>query len=81
MRKQGTDISPGVIVRYVITKGKARIRDKAKLPNEVNQDDYDPDYYVNNQVIPAVEKIFEVIGYNKEELSQKEGQKKLAKFF
>jgi DNA polymerase elongation subunit (family B) len=81
MKKQGADISAGVIVRYVITKGKEKIRDRAKLPNEVKQSDYDPDYYINNQVVPAVEKIFEVLGYNKEELLQKEGQKKLAKFF
>jgi DNA polymerase I len=29
---------------------------------------YDDEYYINNQVIPAVQKIFEVLGYSKEEL-------------
>lgn len=81
MKQQGADVSAGMIIKYVITKGKEKIRDRAKLPDEVKQEDYDPDYYIDNQVVPAVEKIFEVLGYSKEELSRKEGQKKLEKFF
>jgi len=81
MKNQGMDVSPGTMIRYIITKGKEKIRDRAKLPKDIKQNDYDADYYTNNQVVPAVEKIFEVLGFNKEELLQKEGQKKLAKFF
>jgi len=80
MKRKGIDVSAGIIIKYVITRGKEMIRERAKLPAEVEQEDYDADYYINNQVVPAVEKIFEVLGYNKEELLQKEGQNKLAKF-
>jgi len=30
--------------------------------------DYDPDYYVNNQVLPAVMRILEALGYQEDEL-------------
>ena len=81
MRNKGIDVGPGSTIEFVITKSGDKIRDKAKLPSEVSQTDYDPDYYVNNQVIPAVEKIFEVLGYTKEDLSENKEQDKLDKFF
>ncbi|MBU0628129.1 MAG: DNA-directed DNA polymerase [Nanoarchaeota archaeon] len=81
MRQKGMPVGPGSRIEYVITKHGTKIRDKAKLPSEVSQDDYDPDYYINNQVIPAVEKIFEVLGYKKEDISEHKDQDKLSKFF
>jgi DNA polymerase, archaea type len=81
MRKKGIDVGPGSTIEFVITKTGKKIRDKAKLPSEVTIKDYDPDYYVNNQVVPAVEKIFEVLGYSKEDISENKEQGKLDKFF
>ena len=69
------------MIKYVVTKGEKKIRDKAKLPEEVKQEDYDADYYIENQVIPSVEKIFAVLGYKKEDIFEKQGQKQLGKFF
>jgi len=40
----------------------------------------DEDYYINNQIIPSVEKIFEVLGYNKEDLIKDMGQSSLGDF-
>jgi len=81
MRDQGMSVGPGSMIKYVISQHGDKIRDKAKFPSEVTSKDYDPYYYINNQVVPAVEKIFEVLGYSKEELLSKPGQKKLDKFF
>jgi len=81
MRQKGIDVGPGSKIEFIVTKTGKRIRDKAKLPDEVSQTDYDPDYYINNQVIPAVEKIFEVLGYSKEDLIESKEQNKLEKFF
>jgi len=81
MKDKGIQVGPGLIIKYVVVKGGKRVRDRARLPNEVKQDEYDADYYIKNQVIPAVEKIFDVLGYSKEELIQKSGQKKLERFF
>lgn len=72
MRDQGIEVGPGMIVRFIIVKGKGRIRDKVKLPGEVSKEDYDADYYINNQVIPAVEKIMDVLGVSKNELQDSE---------
>ena len=81
MKEKGMAVGPGSMIEYVITKHGKKIRDKAKFPNEVSQDDYDPSYYISNQVIPAVEKIFEVLGFSKKDLTESKSQNKLNKFF
>jgi DNA polymerase elongation subunit (family B) len=42
--------------------------------------DYDPEYYINNQLITSVEKILEVFNISREEIEQKKDQKKLGEF-
>ena len=54
---------------------------RAKLPEECSIEDYDVDYYINNQLIPAVDKILEVIGYSKDDLLSDKDQEKLDRFF
>jgi DNA polymerase I len=81
MEEQGYEIGPGSIIRYVICGAGEKIRDKAKLPAECSKEDYDVDYYLNNQVIPAVDRIFEVLGFSKEELLSSLDQSKLNSFF
>ena len=83
MIDKGIPIGPGSLIKYVITKGKGKekIRDRAKLPEEISQDDYDSDYYVNNQIIPSVEKIFEVLGFEKDDLINSFDQSRLDTYF
>jgi len=81
MQAKGIDVAPGMIIKYIIGKGKGRIRDRAKFPSECEEGDYDPEYYINNQVVPAIDKIFEVIGYSKSEILMAEDQKDLKSFF
>ncbi|MFH1669290.1 MAG: DNA-directed DNA polymerase [Candidatus Woesearchaeota archaeon] len=81
MKAKGVDIYPGMIVSYVVTSGKEKIRDRAKLPEEVKQGEYDADYYINNQVVPAVETILDVFGYGSEELTGGKKQSKLGQYF
>ncbi len=78
--QQGTSVEPGSVIRYIIVQGKDRIRDRARLPEEVANDEYDAEYYINNQVIPAVEGIFKVLNFNTEELKEDREQEKLGKF-
>jgi len=80
LKQKGFDIVPGMIIEFVVTEGKGRIGDRAKLPSEVKENKYDSDYYVNNQVVPAVDKIFEVLGYKKDDLTSNKEQSKLATF-
>lgn len=81
MRRNKQFVGPGLIIRYVITEGKGMIRDRAKLPEECKDKEYDAEYYVNNQLIPAVVRIFEVLGYKKEDLLDSKGQSKLGSFY
>ena len=81
MKDLGLDVFPGMIIRFVVVKGKGLIRDKVKLPDEVSQDDYDPEYYVQNQIIPGVDRIFAVFGIDIKDVVSKEGeQSTLASF-
>lgn len=80
MKALGLEVGPGTIIHYIVTSGGGIIRDRSKLPEEVKQGNYDADYYINNQVVPAIEKIFEVLGYTREDIAEKEGQKKLGEF-
>ena len=46
-------------------KKKALVRERAKLPDEKGE--YDIEYYLKNQILPAVENIFEVFKVNTNE--------------
>ena len=80
MKEQGADVGAGTMVKYIITEAEGLIRDKARLPEELKPGEYDPEYYINNQVIPAVEKIFEVLGFKKEDILSDHKQADLSKF-
>jgi DNA polymerase I len=74
-------VGPGTIINYVVTNGASVVRDRVKLPEEVSAGEYDAEYYINNQVIPAVDRIFDVLGYPVEMLTQQHHQQSLAGFF
>ncbi len=78
MREKGMYVGIGTTITYVITPGKGQIRDRAKHPKEA--EDYDSEYYINNQIIPAVGPILEVLGYKSEQLIEFASQKKLGDF-
>ena len=65
----------GTTIGYVITKHGNTISEKAEL--EEFATDYDPDYYIEHQVIPATLKILKELGYSADELNGKGVQKKL----
>ena len=60
---------------YIITKTGSSISDKAEL--EEFAKDYDPDYYINHQVIPATLKILKELGFSEDELKNGGAQKRL----
>ncbi|MFH1209533.1 MAG: DNA-directed DNA polymerase [archaeon] len=77
MKSLGIKVGEGSVVSFIVSTGKGLIRDRAKLPEECK--DYDEEYYINNQVIPVVEKIFEIGNIKKEDLLER-GQSKLGDF-
>ncbi len=81
MKEKGMIVKPGMIIQYIVKPGSGRIGDRVELPSECKQGDYDPEYYIKNQIIPVIEKIIELIGYSKEELLKDKKQKGLSDFF
>ncbi len=81
MRQQGRQVLVGSMIRYIVTAGKDRIRDRAKLPGEVKGNDYDFEYYINNQILPSVERIMAVFGIDIIREVEPLHQKRLDAFF
>jgi DNA polymerase, archaea type len=81
MQQMGKSVGPGSMIKYVVTQGSERIRDRAKLPEEISQGEYDAEYYIKNQVLPSVTSIFAVFGINIEEETGRKEQSKLGSFF
>ena len=81
LKVKGEDVGPGSMIKFIITTGSGIIRDRAKLVDEVKKGEYDADYYIEHQIIPSVERIFNVLGYKKEDLIASKEQSKLGKFF
>lgn len=72
--KKKSDLE-GATIGYVVTKSGSSISDKAEI--EELAKDYDPDYYINHQVIPATLKILKELGVKEEELRGGGSQKRL----
>ncbi len=78
---RGKDIDVGSIIAFVVTKGNSKkISDKAELEEYVAEGNYDADYYIEHQILPAVALIMQELGYGKEDLIQGGKQSSLFKF-
>ncbi|MBS3070388.1 ribonuclease H-like domain-containing protein [Candidatus Micrarchaeota archaeon] len=75
-RKQGVRVPENAIIGFVITKeGKESSKSKQKVYLQSRlielAKDYDPDYYVNHQVLPAVLRILGSLGFDEDSLKNK----------
>jgi len=76
--KKGDKIEPETTVEYVITRKGKTISDKAKLVKYA--EDYDPDYYIEKQIIPVTLRVLKVFGYTEGQLKGKGRQSGLSRF-
>ncbi|MFA5746380.1 MAG: DNA-directed DNA polymerase [archaeon] len=79
-KKAGKKFKVGDLVEFIITEKGKSISDKAQVVEFVKDKDYDVEYYINNQLVPAILPILEELGLSKEELLSKTKQKGLADF-
>jgi DNA polymerase, archaea type len=79
--KRGRKVGPGSIIRYVVVKGKEPISQRAEPIEDVDVSNYDPNYYIENQLLPAVSRILTSIGYSEQEILHKGKQSNLDAFF
>jgi len=76
---RGRPVGEGSLISYVITKGQGSISDRAE-PSE-DTETYDPDYYINNQVVPSALRVLSVLGYTEDDIKQEgEAQSSLDSF-
>ncbi len=87
MQSLGMPVGAGTLIEFIIAepssgkaKAKSLVRERAKLPNQVKQGHYDINYYIERQIVPAVENIFEIFGISRQELIEGKKQKKLGDF-
>jgi DNA polymerase I/DNA polymerase-2 len=79
MKEKGMPINIGMLIRYFIAETrekKSLVREKVKLEDEKGE--YNLDYYLNHQIIPAVDNIFQVFGINVKEIIS--GKKQMTLF-
>ncbi|MBR9680167.1 MAG: DNA polymerase [Candidatus Altiarchaeota archaeon] len=70
--KMGKPIEPGSLIEYVVQIGKGSISSRS-IPAETAQD-YDSEYYIERQVIPAVARLFEAMNRDQHELQGKQSR-------
>ncbi len=68
LRELGHEIEPGMMIAYIEVKGPGSISDRAIPVEDFKGKEYDPDYYVGHQVLPAVMRIMEVLSYREGDL-------------
>ncbi|AXV39526.1 DNA polymerase domain-containing protein [Methanobacterium sp. BAmetb5] len=78
---RGRKVGRGSIIRYIVVKGKGPISQRAEPLEDANVANYDPGYYIDNQVLPAVSRIIDSLGYSPEEIVHQEKQISLDAFF
>ena len=78
-KNKGYKVRKGFIVEYIVCSGGEKISDKIKLPEECKNKEYDPEYYIERQVFPAIESILASIGITKEQIIS--SQKTIMDFF
>ncbi len=79
--EKGRKVGRGSIIRYVVVKGREPISKRAIPIEDADISNYDPNYYIENQVLPAVGRIIEALGYSEQEILHKEKQSSLDAFF
>ena len=83
MKELGKPIDIGMLISYFIAevrseKEKKLVREKVKLPEEKGE--YNTNYYLNHQILPAIENIFEIFNINIKEIIEGKKQTKLDGF-
>jgi len=81
MQEREMPIDIGMLVVYFIAETRQKkklVREKVKLPDEKGE--YNIKYYIDHQIIPAVENIFEVFDINIKEVADGKKQTRLEEF-
>jgi len=76
MEASGVHVTTGMLIEYFVGEGSGkRIGDRVYLAGEKIK--YDINYYLKNQILPAIENIFDVFDVDVSAVAEGESQKKL----
>ncbi len=83
MREKEIPISQGNLIEYYVAESKLGnkkklVRERVKLPEE--EGEYDIEYYLKHQIIPAVENLLQIFKINLKEIIEGKKQMKLGDF-
>jgi len=78
MQEDGMNVKAGSIIKYIVNEGKGIIRERATTPEKAKN--YDSEYYINNQVVPAVKPLLEALGHTEEIIKKDHKQKGIMDF-
>lgn len=81
LMEKGYSLSLGDKVGYIIAVGSGKLHEKAIPYMLASKDQLDVEYYISNQVIPAVSRILEVFGIKPEQIISIGKMKTLTDFF
>jgi DNA polymerase I/DNA polymerase-2 len=79
-RARGRPIGEGSVIGFVIVKGSGSISDRAEPVEDVKLSQYDPDYYIEHQILPASMRVLRALGISEQEVISGKVQKKLEGF-
>ena len=84
MKERGEDVKAGSMISFIVKSGDGMVRDRSFDVESFKKAGYkyDADYYIDNQVLPAVMRILKGFGYTEEKLKySKNKQMTLGDFF
>jgi len=67
-RERGKIVTEGSIIAFIIIKGAGSISDRAMPVEFVTKEDYDANYYIEHQILPAALRVLKALGYTKEDI-------------
>ena len=65
----GYKVALGSVLEFVVVKGSGSISDRSIPVQLLGKKEYDADYYINNQILPAVMKILKELGIKEDNLA------------
>ena len=67
-RERGREIGEGMVIGFIIVSGSGSISERAEPAEDVKIEDYDIDYYIRHQIVPAAMRILKAFNYKESDL-------------
>ena len=80
-KERGRVIVEGSVIGFIIVKGAGSISDRAEPAEDVKLSEYDDQYYIYHQILPAAMRVLKALGYTEQEVVSGKVQRGLRGFF